>query len=102
MNSKEDRPSGRSRVELPVSCTLKEAAHVKGLLKDGLELTGDVELDARGIGRIDTTALQLLVSFVRDMSEAGRAVTWIGPSEEFTRSARTLGLTVTLGVGGST
>ncbi len=81
------------------SCTLKEASAVKEQLKDGLEATGNFELDARGVDRIDTSVLQLLAAFVRDMREAGRAVAWAGANEEFNRSARLLGLEATLGVG---
>jgi anti-anti-sigma regulatory factor len=98
MSSKEVSPAGRTCIVLPASCTLKEASAVRDLLKDGLEATGDVELDARAVQRVDTSVLQLLASFVRDMGEAGRAVTWAGTNEEFSRSARLLGLEVLLGV----
>ncbi len=73
---------------------------MKDLLKEGLEVTGDVELDARGVERVDTSGLQLIASFVRDMKEAGRGWTWAGVSEEFGRSTRILGLTIMLGVNG--
>lgn len=101
MSNRESSAAGRTRVDLPRSCTLKEAACVKDLLKDGLELAGDVELDARGVERVDTSVLQLLASFARDMREAGRAVTWAGGSQEFNRSARLLGLAPKLGVSSS-
>jgi anti-anti-sigma regulatory factor len=99
MNSNANSPVGTTCVVLPGACTLKEASAVKELLKDGLEATGNVELDARRIDRIDTSVLQLLASFVRDMREAGRTVVWAGANEEFNRSARLLGLETTLGVG---
>jgi anti-anti-sigma regulatory factor len=97
MNTISDQP-GKSFVVLPASCTLKEAASVKAALLQGLEVTGDVELDARALERIDTSGVQLLVAFTRDMREAGRTVTWVGITDELARAARQLGLTVSLGL----
>ncbi len=99
MSNKTESPVGAISVVLPGSCTLKEAISVKELLKDGLEATGNVELDALKVERVDTSVLQLLAAFVRDMREAGRTVAWAGANEEFSRSARLLGLELTLGLG---
>jgi anti-anti-sigma regulatory factor len=98
MNSKMEATAA-APVALPASCTLKEAAAVKALLLDGLEMSGDIELDLRAVERIDTSVLQLLVAFKRDMKDAGRGVTWLGANEEFNRSVRQLGLEGLLGIG---
>jgi anti-anti-sigma regulatory factor len=101
MNSKMETSAEKTSVVLPGSCTLKEAATVKALLVSGLDMAGNVELDVRAVERVDTSVLQLLVAFTRDMKDAGRAVTWFGFNEEMNRSVRQLGLDGVLGVGGA-
>jgi anti-anti-sigma regulatory factor len=98
MNSKKESAAGTC-VVLPASCTLKEAAAVKALLMDGLDVAGNVQLDVQAVTRVDTSVLQLLVAFAREMKDAGRTVTWVGSSEEISRSVRQLGLDGVLGVG---
>lgn len=89
-------------VVLPPSCTLKEATTVKAMLVDALDAGGDAQIDARTVERLDTSALQLLAAFVRDMHEAGRAVAWLGAPAELHRAARQLGLTGLLGLPATT
>lgn len=91
----------RTRVVLPSDCTLKEAAFVRRKLMEGLEATGDVELDAGSVKQIDTSVLQLLASFMRDMLEAGRSAIWVGCTPECGRAASQLGLDEALGRNGA-
>lgn len=98
MNTSANLFSGMNYIVLPGSCTLKEAAGVKAVLMEGLEVSGNVELDARAVERVDTSVLQLLAAFTRDMRDAGRAVTWAGATEELRRSASQLGLERDLGL----
>jgi anti-anti-sigma regulatory factor len=99
MHARPEPSPGTNYVVLPESCTLKEAAGVKTLLLDGLEVPGNVELDARLVERIDTSVLQLVAAFTHDLREAGRAVTWVGASADLQRSASQLGLARDLGLG---
>jgi len=92
-----ENPMASARVLLPAGCTLKEAGEARALLLAGLEATGDVELDASAVGQIDTSVMQLLACFIRDMRESGRGTIWIGTSGEFDRAASRLGMNDVLG-----
>jgi anti-anti-sigma regulatory factor len=87
-----------NRVVLPASCTLRDAVGVKAMLMQGLDVPGNVEVDARSVEVVDASLLQLLVAFTRDMRDAGRAVTWKGASGVLSRSAEVLGLVQVLGL----
>jgi anti-anti-sigma regulatory factor len=101
MNSQPEDSTASPCVALPASCTLKESAAVKTLLVQGLDQAGDIRLDLSAVERVDTSVLQLLVAFSRDMKDAGRAVDWVGCNAEFQRAARQLGLDGVLGLGRS-
>ena len=57
-----------------------------------------VTIDAGGVERTDTAALQVLAAFVRDLRTKGRRVEWSGAGEGFLRAARLTGLCGVLGV----
>jgi anti-anti-sigma regulatory factor len=92
MNTGPESSSRANCVVLPAICTLKEAVGVKALLMEGLDASGNVEIDGGAIERVDTSALQLLAAFVHDMTEAGRLVTWVGATDELKRSVWQLGM----------
>lgn len=81
-----------SSLELASVCTLREAADLKGQLMAHAIQTGDVEIDASHVGKIDTAGLQLLLGFVRHLDAEGRAVAWKQPNVELYRAASQLGL----------
>jgi ABC-type transporter Mla MlaB component len=62
------------------------------VLKQSIESTLPVEIDASSIERVDAAALQLLCSFVREAKKRGKEVRWIQPSQALTASARLLQL----------
>lgn len=59
---------------------------------------GTVELDGSEVEYLDTSSMQVLAVFVRDMKAAGRAVTWQKPSSSLLRHAAIAGLTGPLGL----
>jgi anti-anti-sigma regulatory factor len=50
-------------------------------------------LEAIGVERVDTAALQLLAAFHRDAQARGRTVAWAGASAPLRDAAERLGLT---------
>ena len=49
-------------------------------------------IQASEVTRVDTAILQLLTSFIADMANVNINVEWAGVSDEFTESAKLLGL----------
>ncbi len=76
-------------------------AQVDGLLDRLLEINhdpADTILKASAIERADTSGLQCLYAFKRDIEEQGVAVTWQAPSENLTQAANLLGMSESLGL----
>ena len=57
-----------------------------------------VEIDAREVTRIDTSALQLFYSFTQALKQSSIEFSWLGASEVFTNSAELLGIRDALGL----
>ncbi|VAW87672.1 hypothetical protein MNBD_GAMMA18-2261 [hydrothermal vent metagenome] len=57
-----------------------------------------IEFDASEIERIDTSGLQLLLSFYQKIKSSGFDFHWISPSEHLLRSASLVGLDKLLGL----
>jgi ABC-type transporter Mla MlaB component len=57
-----------------------------------------VRIEAGGMERIDTAALQLIAAFVRDMRAASRTVEWGARSEALDQAIHALGLEAALGL----
>jgi anti-anti-sigma regulatory factor len=82
-------------IGLPADCRMAELP----ALRDQFVLALDAPLstlDAIGVERIDTAALQLLVAFHRDAQARGTKVAWSGVSAPLRDAAEKLGLTKTL------
>jgi anti-anti-sigma regulatory factor len=93
-----DRGAGMaSIVTLPASCTLREAHEVRRVLLASLEGAGPVKIHIGAVTKVDTSVLQLLACFVRDLREGGRRFSWRGEAGEFDRAVRQLGLQELLG-----
>lgn len=84
------KPDGVLR--LPPQCTIRDAALLLERLLQHIEHSAPVYIDAAQVERIDTAALQLLVSFVQDRKAEQRAVVWLDCSDAMVRAARALGL----------
>jgi anti-anti-sigma regulatory factor len=76
----------------PADCTIAQAEDIKSQLARMLAKPAGVTLDLSTIRRIDTAALQVLTSFIRDRRAAGREVSCSGASEPFMLTAELLGL----------
>jgi phospholipid transport system transporter-binding protein len=82
-------------IGLPADCRMAELS----ALRDQLLLARDAPLstlEAGGVERVDTAALQLLVAFHRDAQTRGTQVAWAGVSAPLQNAAQQLGLTKTL------
>jgi anti-anti-sigma regulatory factor len=79
-------------LRLPPQCTIRDAALLLEQLLMHIEQAAPVYIDAAQVERVDTAALQLLVSFVHDRKAERRAVVWLDCSEAMVRAARALGL----------
>jgi ABC-type transporter Mla MlaB component len=55
-------------------------------------LDASVSIDVRSVERVDTATLQLLYAFVRDRSQRGLGVKWLGCPPAFLDAARMLGV----------
>lgn len=54
---------------------------------------GDVQLDGSDVISLDSTTLQMLVSFIQQTLREGASVSWVGVSAKLKKAAALLGLT---------
>jgi len=78
-------------IALPADFRLGSVAEVKAELIDAFDAPAS-QLDAAGVERVDTAALQLLVAFRREATARGQAPGWLGVSEVMRDAAGVLGL----------
>jgi len=81
-----------SRIVLGANLDIAGASKLHGRLKKCAAKGVDVNLSAARVETIDTTTLQLLLSFVRQVRDNGNSVNWKSPSEELLKTARLVGL----------
>ncbi len=67
-----------------------EAVYSK--FEESLQRTENVDIDASGVERIDTSGFQVVVAFCRAIEKSGRSVRITAVSEAFRSNARLLGL----------
>jgi phospholipid transport system transporter-binding protein len=77
---------------VPADCTIAQAGDLKADLARVLDAAAAVTLDLSAVRRIDTAALQVLTSFIRERRAAGRGVECQGASDAFLATADVLGL----------
>jgi anti-anti-sigma regulatory factor len=85
-------------VSLPATCTLRETADLKARLLRWIDSAEPVVLDASGVQRIDTAALQVLCAFARDRRSRNLAFTWQGRVDTVAEACRLLGIASILGL----
>jgi anti-anti-sigma regulatory factor len=83
--------------DLPRRCTMADAMALREDLLVQFDSGLQITLNAGPLQDIDTSGLQLLTAFARDMTAAGRPVRWQSPPPVLTQGAARLGLTATLG-----
>jgi phospholipid transport system transporter-binding protein len=81
-----------SLATLPADCTIAQADDLKKDLARVLAKPAAVTIDLAAVRRIDTAALQVLTSFIRERRTAGRNVECRGASDAFLATADVLGL----------
>ncbi len=86
------------KLDLGTKCTIIRAEELHAQMETLLQSEHDVEVDTSQIEQIDTSALQLLLSFHQSLQEAGRTLSWKTPSEQTITSAKLLGLDEHLGL----
>jgi ABC-type transporter Mla MlaB component len=84
---------------VPADCTIAQSGDLKADLARVLDLPAAVTLDLSAVRRIDTAALQVLVSFIRERRAAGRGVECRGASDAFLATADVLGLRALFSLG---
>jgi len=77
---------------VPADCTIAQTGDLKADLARVLDVPAAVTLDLSAVRRIDTAALQVLTSFIRERRAAGRDVECRGASDAFLVTADVLGL----------
>jgi ABC-type transporter Mla MlaB component len=95
------RPVRRPPVSLPAECVIASAAGLRTALLKRLGDSGNVQIDASAVQRIDTAALQVLAAFARDRREGSLPVEWLGVPGCLTEAATLLDLTDVLGLQGA-
>jgi ABC-type transporter Mla MlaB component len=94
------RPARPTRpVALPAECVIASAGDLRDALLARVGDTGNVQLDASAVQRVDTASLQVLAAFVRDRRADGLPLEWLGVSACLTDAATLLDLTNVLGFG---
>ncbi len=86
------------KLDLGTKCTIIRAEELHAQMETMLQSEHDVEIDASHVEQIDTSALQLILSFHTALQQAGRQLSWITPSPQTISSAKLLGLDQSLGL----
>jgi ABC-type transporter Mla MlaB component len=82
---------GARVIALPADFRLAGLADVKASLLEALDAPA-VQLDGSSVERVDTAALQLLLTFCRGAMASGKTPTWSGVSDVMRDAAGVLGL----------
>jgi len=79
-------------VKIESNATIAQAESFSSQLEDAFRKSHSVRFDGSAVDRIDTSTLQLLVAFFRDMEHAGIQVAWVSVSDALVTSAKLLGV----------
>lgn len=88
---------GGKPVSLPADCVIASAAGLRTTLLKRLSDTGNVQIDAGAVQRIDTASLQVLAAFARDRRADNLPLEWLAVPACLTEAATLLDLTNALG-----
>lgn len=89
-----------STVKLDGQLRIGQAAALKTRLGKALEKKNRIRIDASGVEKIDTSALQVLTAFFIKARERSVDVTWHKPAEPLLAAAALLGLSSPLELDG--
>jgi ABC-type transporter Mla MlaB component len=85
-------------VSLPAECVIASAPGLRTALLERAGDTGNVQLDASAVQRVDTASLQVLAAFARDRRAGSLPLEWLGVPACLTEAATLLDLTNALGL----
>src|SRR4051812_47321966 len=83
---------------LPAECVIASAPALRTTLLKRVSDSGNVQLDASALQRVDTASLQVLAAFARDRRADGLPLEWLGVPACLTDAATLLDLTNALGL----
>jgi anti-anti-sigma regulatory factor len=86
------------KLDLGTKCTIIRAEELHAQMEALLQSEHDVEIDSSKVEQLDTSGLQLLLSFHSALQQADRQISWLTPSPQTISSAKLLGLDQLLGL----
>jgi anti-anti-sigma regulatory factor len=89
---KPNRKRADGLFKLPPECLVSDAEALKADLARIVARTDPVTLDLEQLQRIDTAALQVITSFVRERDKDGHSTVWVGNAQALVSAAKLLGL----------
>lgn len=91
-------PASNTCIELVAELGISEAEALKTELIEALDSGRDICVRASNVRRIGTSALQLLIAFLREAQLNGHQVSWDGVSDALRDAARLSDLLTALGL----
>ena len=88
----DDKDKKASKITLAAYQDISIISNLHGRLKKCATTQVDVNLIADNVESIDTSTLQLLLSFVRQIRRDGNSVNWQSPSQVLLNAAGLIGL----------
>jgi len=85
-------------IKLDQSLTINEVSTLSETLNCYADSTQDISLDGSEVKTIDSTSIQLLLAFIRQLQGNNCLVNWLEPSEVILTTAKLLGLDSELGL----
>lgn len=100
--SKRQKASGSQdrKFVLDSVLVINNASTMHGQLNALVKAGSNIIIDAESVEMVDTSILQLLLSFVYKLKSLDLSVKWINPSKEFIKRAEILALKTQLGLEG--
>jgi anti-anti-sigma regulatory factor len=80
------------KIDLGTRCTIVKAEELHGQMEGLIQSGNDIEVHSSSVEQIDTSALQLLLSFHQALAKDNRKLSWPNPSEHLVATAKLLGI----------
>jgi anti-anti-sigma regulatory factor len=88
------------KIDLGTRCTIVKAEELHGQMESLIQSGNDIEIQSASVEQIDTSALQLILSFHQALAKYDRKLTWPNPSEQTVATAKLLGIDEHIGLNG--
>ena len=86
------------KIDLGTRCTIVKAEELHGQMESLIQSGNDIEVQSSNVEQIDTSALQLLLSFHQALAKDNRKLAWPSPSEQLISTAKLLGVDSHIGL----